>query len=108
MTHSHDSCSYNVEKAVNYYKRNKWIFGWFMCKFCRTLSKINMYCSIFFLTALSVDRAIAVTRPSTSVIVRTRLGIHLVAASIWIISTILSIPGMTHSMITHSMTNIKK
>ena len=48
--------------------------------------------SIFFLTALSVDRMIAVTKPTTSTWLRTRRGIRAISISIWIAACIFMLP----------------
>jgi len=75
--------------AIDYFNRHVWVFGTWMCKVCRSVSKINMYSSIFFLTALSVDRTLAVTKPTTTTWLRTRQGIRNISISIWISSCIL-------------------
>ena len=63
--------------AIDYFNRHVWLFGTWMCKICRSVSKINMYrysyssklnftfsfSSIFFLTALSVDRTLVKVKP---------------------------------------------
>jgi len=78
--------------AVDYFNKHSWVFGTFMCKLCRSVSRINMYSSIFFLTALSVDRMIAVTKPTTSTWLRTRRGIRAISISIWIAACIFMLP----------------
>jgi len=83
--------------AIDYFNRHVWVFGTWMCKVCRSVSKINMYSSIFFLTALSVDRTLAVTRPTTTTWLRTRQGIRNISIGIWISSCVLMIPELVYS-----------
>jgi len=85
--------------AVDYFTRHKWYFGLIPCKAVRTISKINMYSSIFFLAALSVDRALAVTRPTTGTSMRTRTGIKIISISIWLCATLLALPETIYSTI---------
>ncbi|XP_037537281.1 chemokine XC receptor 1-like [Nematolebias whitei] len=44
----------------SYYHLHHWIFGDFMCKFITMVHFVGLYSSIFILTALTVDRFIAV------------------------------------------------
>lgn len=87
--------------AVNAFKMNVWIFGLVACKLLRTISKINMYGSIYFLTALSVDRALAVTKPTASLAVRTKRGFRMISTSIWLGAVLLSLPELIYSRDDH-------
>ena len=85
--------------------------------------------SIYFLTALSVDRALAVTRPTTSTVlvqkknskkrqkstiifkikhkvVRTRRGFRIISVVIWVGSIALSLPEIIYSKVEHDEWNI--
>lgn len=41
---------------ASYVLRDRWVFGDFMCRLVRFLFYFNLYCSIFFLTCISVHR----------------------------------------------------
>ncbi|XP_010764921.1 P2Y purinoceptor 6-like, partial [Notothenia coriiceps] len=40
--------------VASYILRDRWVFGDFMCRLVRFLFYFNLYCSIFFLTCISV------------------------------------------------------
>lgn len=42
--------------VASYVQRDHWVFGDFMCRLVRFLFYFNLYCSIFFLTCISVHR----------------------------------------------------
>lgn len=42
--------------VASYMLRDHWVFGDFMCRLVRFLFYFNLYCSIFFLTCISVHR----------------------------------------------------
>lgn len=42
--------------VASYMLRDRWVFGDFMCRLVRFLFYFNLYCSIFFLTCISVHR----------------------------------------------------
>ncbi|CBY08866.1 unnamed protein product [Oikopleura dioica] len=91
--------------AVDYFYRHVWIFGTYWCKVCRYVSKVNMYSSIFFLTALSVDRMIAVTRPTSHLWIRKAKGIFATSIAIWCSSLAMAIPEAIYSTDTWSSVN---
>ena len=58
------------------------------------------------MTALSVDRALAVTRPTTGTSMRTRTGIKMISISIWICATLLALPETIYSTVNHNQYNV--
>lgn len=46
--------------VASYVLRDSWVFGDFMCRLVRFLFYFNLYCSIFFLTCISVHRYVGV------------------------------------------------
>jgi len=79
-------------KGYTEFNHMTWIFGPLMCRFYWALRFINMYASIFFLTAMSHDRWTAVAR-AAKLRNRQRIGkgcAILLAAGIWITSLIFS------------------
>ncbi|KAI4878733.1 hypothetical protein NFI96_009793 [Prochilodus magdalenae] len=72
---------------IDYYYRNgNWVSSEALCRITGTLFFINTYCSIFFLTVISVNRYWAVTRPLVAASSDCwRRGI-LVAFFVWVIT----------------------
>ncbi|XP_030631533.1 type-1 angiotensin II receptor [Chanos chanos] len=72
--------------------RYSWPFGSFLCKATAGLSLFNLYTSIFFLTALSIDRYLAIVYPVQSRQCRTVAYARMICVLIWTIAFLLSIP----------------
>lgn len=73
-----------------------WLWGGFLCRFTHYFYFANMYASIFFLTALSVDRYLSTA--STSLLWRQhhkqiRMGLCI---GIWVLAIILPVPEVMH------------
>ncbi|XP_073511889.1 chemerin-like receptor 1 [Phyllobates terribilis] len=69
-----------------------WLFGNFMCKINSMVAFINLYASVFLLTAISIDRCASVIFPVWCQNHRTpRLALLLVIA-VWILAFMLSLP----------------
>ncbi|XP_051970021.1 type-1 angiotensin II receptor A-like [Xyrauchen texanus] len=69
-----------------------WPFGAFLCKASAGLVIFNLYTSIFFLTALSIDRYLAIVHPVRFRRQRTLLYAHLTCVLIWVFALLLSLP----------------
>ncbi|KAG1953719.1 type-1 angiotensin II receptor A [Pimephales promelas] len=69
-----------------------WPFGTFLCKASAGLVIFNIYTSIFFLTALSIDRYLAIVHPVRSRRRRTLLYANLTCVLIWLFALLLSAP----------------
>ncbi|XP_041859882.1 P2Y purinoceptor 1-like [Melanotaenia boesemani] len=77
-----------------YFTGTKWIFGVAFCKFTRFCFNVNLYCSIGFLTCISVYRYLAIVHPMR---VMGRLTVtHSVAISVlvWLLVSVQSLPDM--------------
>ncbi|XP_030205412.1 type-1 angiotensin II receptor [Gadus morhua] len=86
--------------ATGYY----WPFGSFLCKACAGLVIFNLYTSIFFLTALSIDRYLAIVHPVRSRRYRTVGYAHISCVLVWIFAFVLSVPtALTRDV--HSIVN---
>ncbi|XP_035184476.1 B2 bradykinin receptor isoform X2 [Oxyura jamaicensis] len=48
--------------AINISNNFQWPFGLFLCKAVNTVSKVNFYSSIYFLTLVSIDRYLALVK----------------------------------------------
>ena len=78
---------------IGYYSRHgNWIFADFMCRLTGSLFFINTYCSILFLTAISVNRYCAITRPLDAASSDNwRRGVA-VTVTIWVVTLSMAIP----------------
>lgn len=80
-----------------------WPFGGFLCKACAGLATFNLYTSIFFLTALSIDRYLAIVHPMRSRRFRTVEYARITCVLIWLFAFLLSLP----SALTRDVHNIR-
>lgn len=70
----------------------QWPFGGVLCKASAGLATFNMYTSIFFLTALSIDRYLAIVHPMRSRRLRTVRYAAVTCVVVWLVALLLSVP----------------
>ncbi|XP_075068347.1 leukotriene B4 receptor 1-like isoform X2 [Mixophyes fleayi] len=73
-----------------------WAFGNIICKMCHYISCLSMYASIFLITFMSIDRFLAVTRPLTSLSMRTKPVVRSIILAIWVLASLLAIPMLIY------------
>ncbi|XP_028815875.1 P2Y purinoceptor 4 [Denticeps clupeoides] len=85
----------SLPTLIYYYaNRSHWPFGEALCKGVRFLFYANLYCSILFLTCISVHRYLGICHPiRTLTLVKPRHA-HLVCFSIWLAVTICLVPNV--------------
>ncbi|XP_008306245.1 type-1 angiotensin II receptor [Cynoglossus semilaevis] len=84
----------------------QWPFGGFLCKATAGLATFNLYTSIFFLTALSIDRYLAIVHPVRSLRFRTPLYARITCVVIWLFALIVTVPiALTRDVIYITNTN---
>ncbi|XP_049713951.1 G-protein coupled receptor 15 [Elephas maximus indicus] len=71
-----------------------WRTGSFLCKGSSYMISVNMHCSVFLLTCMSVDRYLAIMYPTVSRKFRRRDCAYGVCAGIWFISCLLGLPTL--------------
>ncbi|XP_062292279.1 C3a anaphylatoxin chemotactic receptor-like [Scomber scombrus] len=69
-----------------------WPFGIFVCKFNGFFKYANMFCSVFLLAVISMDRALCVWRPVFAKRRRTLCVARIVAVCVWVVAIIFSTP----------------
>ncbi|CAK7309547.1 G-protein coupled receptor 15 [Vulpes lagopus] len=69
-----------------------WRTGAFLCKGSSYTISVNMHCSVFLLTCMSLDRYLAIVRPATSRKLRRRDCAHAACALVWLASCLLALP----------------
>uniref|UniRef100_A0A1A7Z7J5 Pyrimidinergic receptor P2Y, G-protein coupled, 4-like n=1 Tax=Iconisemion striatum TaxID=60296 RepID=A0A1A7Z7J5_9TELE len=85
----------SLPTLIYYYaNRNHWPFGVAACKIVRFLFYANLYCSILFLTCISVHRYIGICHPiKARNLVKSRHA-HLVCGLMWAVVTVCLIPNI--------------
>ncbi|MEQ2210788.1 hypothetical protein XENOCAPTIV_019429, partial [Xenoophorus captivus] len=80
---------------VYYLKGAKWTFGEAFCKVTRFCFNLNLYCSIGFLTCISVYRYLAIVYPIRALGKLTITHTVVISAMVWILVSAQSLPDMT-------------
>ncbi|XP_034559975.1 C3a anaphylatoxin chemotactic receptor-like isoform X2 [Notolabrus celidotus] len=85
-----------------------WPFGIFLCKFNGFFKYANMFCSVFLLAVISLDRVLCVWRPVFTKQHRTVWIARLVAVCVWIAAVIFSTPYFVYRQISRGKNNLSK
>ncbi|XP_076983195.1 leukotriene B4 receptor 1 [Tamandua tetradactyla] len=73
-----------------------WLFRLFGCLLCHYVCGVSMYASVLLITAMSLDRSLAVARPFWSQKVRTKAVAYRVLGGIWGVSVLLPAPVIVY------------
>ncbi|XP_060091822.1 proteinase-activated receptor 1-like [Heteronotia binoei] len=79
-------------KISYHFSGNNWAFGPEMCRFVTAAFYCNMYCSILLMTAISIDRFLAVVYPMQALSWRTLGRASMVCFTIWVVAIAGVIP----------------
>ncbi|XP_055075862.2 formyl peptide receptor-related sequence 4-like [Misgurnus anguillicaudatus] len=82
-------CVSRVTSFVRYFI-GYWPFGDFVCKFMSFIKYTNMFCSVFLLAVISVERVICVWCPVFARNKRTLCAARVVSLGVWIVAIICS------------------
>ncbi|XP_062394037.1 C3a anaphylatoxin chemotactic receptor-like [Sardina pilchardus] len=74
----------------------QWSFGVLLCQVNGLLKYTNMFCSVFLLVVISVDRALCIWRPLRAKITRTVSLSRAVSVGVWVVALALSFPYATN------------
>ncbi|XP_043073098.1 C3a anaphylatoxin chemotactic receptor-like [Puntigrus tetrazona] len=85
-----------------------WPFGLFLCKFNGFFKYANMFCSVFLLAVISVDRALCVWRPVLTRERRTLCAARVVSVGVWIVAVIFSSPYFVYRQVYLGDNNLSK
>ncbi|XP_063340176.1 relaxin-3 receptor 1 [Pelmatolapia mariae] len=85
-----------VDTALDF----SWPFGYAMCKIILSVTVMNMYASVFFLTAMSVTRYWSVASALKNRTVRRSCSVKWVCAIIWTLATLATAPTSIFSTVT--------
>ncbi|KAM4819675.1 C3a anaphylatoxin chemotactic receptor isoform 2-T2 [Thomomys bottae] len=72
--------------------QGRWPYGWFLCKVLPSVVLLNMFTSVFVLTAISVDRCLVVLKPIWCQNHRNVKVTLMVCACIWVLAFVLCVP----------------
>nr|XP_023650757.1 P2Y purinoceptor 4 [Paramormyrops kingsleyae] len=85
----------SLPTLIYYYaNRSHWPFGVGLCKAVRFLFYVNLYCSILFLTCISVHRYLGICHPIRSRAVLKPRHAHLTCGLVWTVVTICLVPNL--------------
>ncbi|XP_051877035.1 cysteinyl leukotriene receptor 1 [Pristis pectinata] len=86
-------CVCTLPMRVMYYSyKGRWIFGDILCRITSYSLYVNLYCSIYFMTAMSFTRFLAIVFPVKNLKVVNVKKAKIVCAVIWIFVTLTSAP----------------
>uniref|UniRef100_A0AAV2K1A3 G-protein coupled receptors family 1 profile domain-containing protein n=1 Tax=Knipowitschia caucasica TaxID=637954 RepID=A0AAV2K1A3_KNICA len=89
-------CFSRILSIVYKLRSNDWPFGTFLCKLNGFIKYTNMFCSVFLLAVISLDRALCVLRPFLIKTKRTLRVVRVVALCVWTLAVAQSIPFYIH------------
>ncbi|XP_030640711.1 relaxin family peptide receptor 3.2b [Chanos chanos] len=91
-----------VDTALDF----RWPFGKVMCKIVSSVTTMNMYASVFFLTAMSVARYYSI---ASSLKMHSRraaaVGAKWISLGIWVVSLLATLPHAIYSTVAHFSTD---
>ncbi|NXA59916.1 CLTR2 protein, partial [Mohoua ochrocephala] len=89
-------------RATYFLLGSRWIFGDIVCRIMTYALYMNMYCSIYFLTVLSVVRFVAVVHPFERGKVTNKKCARITCAAIWIFVLAAASPLLTKGVTGYS------
>ncbi|KAM4555883.1 cysteinyl leukotriene receptor 1 [Odontesthes bonariensis] len=102
-------CVMTLPLRVLYYARKgRWEQGDFLCRISSYFLYVNLYCSIYFMTAMSVTRFLAIVYPVRNLQLVTVNRARAVCVGIWIFSSLSSSPFLMSGQFFDSSTNKTK
>ncbi|XP_067281124.1 formyl peptide receptor-related sequence 4-like [Pseudorasbora parva] len=83
-----------------------WSFGVFLCKFNGFFKYANMFCSVFLLAVISMDRALCICCPVFTRKRRTLCAARVVSVGVWIVALIFSSPYFVYRQVLIGKNNL--
>ncbi|XP_011826385.1 PREDICTED: leukotriene B4 receptor 1 [Mandrillus leucophaeus] len=90
---------------LHFLAQGTWSFGLAGCRLCHYVCGVSMYASVLLITAMSLDRSLAVARPFVSQKLRTKAMALQVLAGIWVVSFLLATPVLVYRTVVASKKN---
>ncbi|XP_041723606.2 P2Y purinoceptor 3-like [Coregonus clupeaformis] len=92
--------------VASYVMRDRWVFGDFMCRLVRFLFYFNLYCSIFFLTCISVHRYLGICHPMRTITLETKRAVKGTCVLVWGVVFALTCPIFRFAQTGHVMRGV--
>lgn len=73
---------------------SSWYFGEFLCVSVHMIYTVNLYSSVLILAFISLDRYLAVVRPTNSQATRKLLAGRVIYLGVWLPAAVLTVPDM--------------
>ncbi|XP_010138631.1 PREDICTED: cysteinyl leukotriene receptor 1 [Buceros rhinoceros silvestris] len=89
-------------RVIYYVHKGNWFFGDLLCRISSYALYVNLYCSIFFMTAMSFFRCIAIVFPVQNIHLVTERKAKFVCIGIWIFVTLTSTPFLRNGTYQHN------
>ncbi|XP_043993755.1 formyl peptide receptor 2-like [Gambusia affinis] len=102
---------FSITRVISLIKKlffDDWPFGRFICKFNGFFKYANMFCSVFLLAVISLDRMLCVWRPIFTKRRRTLCAARVVAVCVWITAILLSSPFFIYRQVYLGENNMSK
>ncbi|XP_024125180.1 B2 bradykinin receptor [Oryzias melastigma] len=94
--------------AVYAYRYYNWTFGSVLCKTVNVSILMNVYCSIFFLVLVSIDRYFALVFPLSHAKLRGPVCAKGACFLVWVAGFLLSLPALIYRDVIHLGPNVTK
>ncbi|XP_048056916.1 C3a anaphylatoxin chemotactic receptor, partial [Megalobrama amblycephala] len=101
-------CLTRVLSVISSLFFNHWPFGVFLCKFNGFFKYANMFCSVFLLAVISVDRVLCVWCPVFTRKRRTLFAARVVSVGVWIVALIFSSPYFVYRQVFPGKNNLSQ
>ncbi|MEQ2179595.1 hypothetical protein GOODEAATRI_026768, partial [Goodea atripinnis] len=95
-------------RVLYYVRKGQWEQGDFLCRISSYFLYVNLYCSIYFMTAMSVTRFVAIVFPVQNLRLVTVSRARFVCLGIWIFISLASSPFLMSGQSIDPITNKTK
>ncbi|XP_034454207.1 cysteinyl leukotriene receptor 1 [Hippoglossus hippoglossus] len=95
-------------RIIYYVRKGHWSMGNFLCVFSSYALYVNLYCSIYFMVAMSFTRFLAIVYPVKNLQLMTVNRARQVCVGIWVFICLLSSPFLMSGQYVDSNTNTTK
>ncbi|XP_005745266.1 formyl peptide receptor 2-like [Pundamilia nyererei] len=89
-------CFTRIFSLTKLFLSDHWPFGLFLCKFTGFFKYANMFCSVFLLAVISLDRMVCIWWPVFTKRRRTLSAARVVAVCVWLAAILFSVPYFIH------------
>lgn len=95
-------------RVLYYVNKGQWYYGDFVCRISSYTLYVNLYCSIYFMAAMSVTRFLAIVFPMQNLQLVTENRARLVCVCIWVFICLSSSPFLMSGQYVDTITNKTK